>query len=1030
MEDNKKYTLEYHLKCLASQDQDYEVLYSIWDLNKRNLTNGLNLISMSFPHYSVHDISHSMTIIDNIQCFLGEDRIKRLSASDTFLILMAGLTHDIGMILMYNIVETEWEKENFKAVLEKFAGNADPVIARAASLLIRIHHKETEQDLKNFKWALEVKNAVIIITAEIFRSKHAKQSADYLLTNGIFKQLANNFHAEQLPKRFVDLLSNIAFLHGESFGEVMTRLYYEANGYRGDYIHPRFIAYMIRLGDLLDFDNNRFNAYSMVMLKDIPEQSKAHEQKHLSVKHMLISPNAIEAELDCPNEEVYRISRSWFDWLEEEVSNQSREWTSIAPGDLGGLPPIISKGNIKILYNGIQCNPDLLNLRFTMSQEKIFSILKGGGIYKEPGFVFIREIVQNAFDASKMQLWNDIQSGSYDLDVDSIKFPNDIDAFIYKRYPVELQVKWKDEQKKVLRFECIDYGTGISEDSLLRMTNFVGDSHNNDLNYQTTYRDMPYFLRPTAVFGIGMQSIFFVAPTFEVETYYVGETSKRIIFRSAADGQYSSIVKENIGRKRGTTIKVDIPKEKFAELFGSSFSFDILETTDVFKGDGDSLYLAKIDKFVRDTFSSVESSYFKYSTPNMDRGFENYKVNGEKDKYYDDKDDYRYSFNYQDNILVFTIYERMYGSKFEFWFNDRLKTYELSQRLLLRDVLVSNAKFNFYKTAYLGFEWNLCSQSTDKVVDLSRDNLTYRGRKWITKTLLSDLLPEFLKLIEPVFINELANNKNNNLLSQYFNYVLSRLACNLDVDQCIGELSNYELRDVMASYNGSVITADRLLTADSLLWVSGFKTKGENIIQEQTKNEIMEKCSEKLDDHVVLWEDSYFYESLMPTYICSEVIKYDKECQIYKLEKRKNTEKTSNAKTSIDAVDEYVLALEANQSFGCSRSTIYGWQKYPNIIVKRNFISGFEQFPRYSQTCIYSPFSNRKESKDLVDKLKGKSEEDAKKDIRQNINTYLTPFMMQIIKEYNINEKVTDEQIVDDYVSLIYDFVSQKKKVM
>lgn len=55
----------------------------------------------------------------------------------------------------------------------------------------------------------------------------------------------------------------------------------------------------------------------------------------------------------------------------------------------------------------------------------------------------------------------------------------------------------------------------------------------------------------------------------------------------------------------------------------------------------------------------------------------------------------------------------------------------------------------------------------------------------------------------------------------------------------------------------------------------------------------MEKCSEKLDDHIVLWGDSYLYESLMSTYICSEVIKYDKECQIYKLEKRMNPEKTS-----------------------------------------------------------------------------------------------------------------------------------------
>lgn len=128
----------------------------------------------------------------------------------------------------------------------------------------------------------------------------------------------------------------------------MNQLYQEANGYKGDYIHPRFIAYMIRLGDLLDFDNNRFNPYSKIGLKEIPETSILHEQKHASVKHMLISPNSIEAELDCSNEEVYRVSRSWFDWLEKEVSNQSREWTNITPRNLGGLPPVINKGNIKI----------------------------------------------------------------------------------------------------------------------------------------------------------------------------------------------------------------------------------------------------------------------------------------------------------------------------------------------------------------------------------------------------------------------------------------------------------------------------------------------------------------------------------------------------------------------------------------------------------------------------------------------------------------------------------------------------------
>lgn len=32
---NKKYTLEEHLRSLSMEDKDYEILYSIWDLNKK-----------------------------------------------------------------------------------------------------------------------------------------------------------------------------------------------------------------------------------------------------------------------------------------------------------------------------------------------------------------------------------------------------------------------------------------------------------------------------------------------------------------------------------------------------------------------------------------------------------------------------------------------------------------------------------------------------------------------------------------------------------------------------------------------------------------------------------------------------------------------------------------------------------------------------------------------------------------------------------------------------------------------------------
>jgi len=298
----KNYTLEKHLKSLAENDKDYESLYSIWSLNKKNLTQGLNTISSSFPNYSVHDISHSMTIIDNIQCFLGEDRIKRLGATDTFLILMAGLTHDIGMILTYKMLEKEWEQEGFMKILDYYSKSDDHVISDAAKLILK--YGEEKKAESSFKWALEIKNAVVLISAEIFRNKHAKQSSEDLTVNTEFRELAENFYSKQLPQRIVDLLAKVAYLHGENFGDVMSHLYQRANGLKGDYIHPRFIACMIRLGDLLDFDSNRFNAFSNATIKEMPEMSVLHQQKHASVKHMLVSPTSIEAELDCRDEKV------------------------------------------------------------------------------------------------------------------------------------------------------------------------------------------------------------------------------------------------------------------------------------------------------------------------------------------------------------------------------------------------------------------------------------------------------------------------------------------------------------------------------------------------------------------------------------------------------------------------------------------------------------------------------------------------------------------------------------------------------
>lgn len=1026
---SKNYTLEKHLKFLSETDKEYELLYSIWDLNKRNLTNGLNVVSASFPNYSIHDVSHSMTIIDNIQCFLGEERIKRLGATDAFLLLMAGLTHDIGMILTYKMLEKEWDNKDILKTIEDFSKSGDHVISEAAKLILQYKNGNVIED--GFKWALEIKNAVVLLTAEIFREKHAKKSANYLTTNAEFKNLAENFYSDQLPRRFIDLLANVAFLHGEGFEKIMSCLYLKANGFKGDFIHPRFIACMIRLGDLLDFDSNRFNAYFNATIKEMPEVSVLHQQKHTSIRHMLVSPTSIEAELDCPDEKVYRVARSWFDWLEEEVDKQSREWTNIAPDDLGGLPPVISKNSIRILYNGIQTTPELLNLKFAMSQQKMFSILQGGGIYKEPGFAFIREIVQNAFDASKIQMWNDIRTGLYDSyfgeegkTIDKINFPNDILPVIYKQYPVSLSVKWKDSDRNILHFECKDHGTGISEEALLRMTQYVGESNRKDSKYDEYYNSMPYWLRPTAAFGIGLQSVFFVTQAFEVESSYSGETTKRIIFRSAADGQYSSIVKENIDHKRGTTVKVDIPQERFAELFGTSFAWDILDSVDVFKGEGDNIYLAKIDKFVRDTFKGISNFLFKYESENPERGF----MRKPENKIIEETEsgDYKFTSSHEDGFLVFRFYEKKYGSTFVLWFNNQFELDRLPKSLMLRDVRVANAHFYYWKTQYLGFTWNLNNQKTDKIVDLSRDNLTHNGRQWVANALLEVLLPDFLILINDTFKKEIKNEKNDlvNLNIQYVSYCLTSMACQVNPYD-LSLLNKIDIPKRIASCNKKTVKAKLLSSSQTVYLIRGFKTNGHDAIIPEEQSIIEKKYEKVLSNHTIIWGGGFLHSILLFNYCCTEIIKYDDDCKIYKLEKGNDASKNPLLVKCPEYLS-YILALENSSYHECSRNSIYAIEQYPHIAVKINYISGFEHFPDYSLCCIYSPFSNKKQITDLLEMTNGATEDKVREIIRTKLSEYIPPYMMQVIKKDNINECIAEDEIREEYISMISDFIKAK----
>lgn len=558
-----KYKLETHLKLLCEENKEYTNLYSSWALNKTTYTNILSTIQINYPHYSLHDASHSESIITNIEMLLGEEGISKLSPTDTWMILNCSYLHDFGMALLHSNIEEEWKSPEFKRYLNNITNSSDKDLKVAAKYIIELKDNINNDDFE-LGWPVKIRKYVTEIIASYFRRKHSSITKEYLNKLEDWKlDLTQN---GLIHNRLIKLVGEISFLHSQSFEEVL-KLDYISNGYNSDYIHPRFIAELIRLGDLLDLDNGRFSEYIEKVTGEMPSISKLHKEKHRATSHVLITPYEIEVRVDCSDYAVYREARNWISWIQEEIKNITIRWTEIIPKNLDWYAPKLTKK--ELLIKGEPDVNNISDLRFEISQKKAFEIIEGSNLY-ENKLAFLREFVQNALDASKVQMWRDITDGLYDSWINkpiTDLTPFDVNQKIYENYKIKIKVDTTD--KEHIEVTIADRGTGISLEILKNMCN-VGSSYSGTVKLQQEVEDMPSWLKPTGGFGIGMQSGFLVTDNFKAYTKSVGMDTLEIKFEPATIDGYISVRNTDNKIKRGTEMNILVPEiSKFKYNLGS-----------------------------------------------------------------------------------------------------------------------------------------------------------------------------------------------------------------------------------------------------------------------------------------------------------------------------------------------------------------------------------------------------------------------------------------------------------------------------
>ena len=431
-------------------------------------------VRRTFGNYTLHDETHIINVLDAMGGLLG-DQIINLTVGELELLILAASLHDVGMVYtdeekIEQYEDTEACKKFLKEYYPEFLGSTV---------------EDWTEDMR--QWYL--------------RTLHSGRVAE-VLHNKPWEELIHY----QCPIEVVPLRCIIAVCeaHGYNLSDLISNPdleYLPAND-----VSPLFCALLLRLGDLMDFDDTRAPKvlYSYV---EFNEKSSEEWRKHQASAGFFYPTSPSNEDLPykahCTNPGVEHAIRNFLDWVEVELGNCvklqkycGKIWQQDFP-----FPRAILRNEIESdgYVSGDFC--------ITMNQTKILELLTGENLYDNQD-VFVRELLQNALDATLLR---------EKMDPDFIPERSRIDFW-----------EWNDKDGNIW-FRIDDEGTGMTQGMLERYFLKVGNSYYTSREIERDLRvhnqNEKYY--SISRFGIGFLSCFLNGDYAEVSTLYFDPDKNR-----------------------------------------------------------------------------------------------------------------------------------------------------------------------------------------------------------------------------------------------------------------------------------------------------------------------------------------------------------------------------------------------------------------------------------------------------------------------------------------------------------------------
>ncbi|MFC1713153.1 hypothetical protein ACFL6S_05765 [Candidatus Poribacteria bacterium] len=505
----------------------------------KHASNLLTLVRDTFPTYTLHNHIHSENVVRLMGELLGDD-IEKITALEGAILILSAYYHDIGMVFREeerNDLTGEedfdkFKKEHSEAIIKISESNDEipPDVAEWYCRWIhpdRVHFFLNEIDNEEIKWGVvSLKRSL----GNICRS-HG-YDIDGLLDEKTFK---------------TDFLSGGADL--------------------------RFCAILLRLADIVDFDNTRSpeEIYDYLGLKQ--RKDKRQEMgdvewlKHLCTEGFGFTGKRNEPYtlgfIAAPDDPAVEYDvRQFLDTIESELNKCQRmlskcsdRWQSFS------LPYKIDRTDIH--SDGYKYG----EYRFTLEQNQVLELFTGENLYDNP-YVFVRELLQNAIDTARHRQFFEENGGNADYE------------------PKVVVSHWRDQDGyQWIRFD--DNGMGMDEDKIIKYLLKVGRSYYASADFQADKlgykRQDARDFTPISRFGIGLLSCFIAGDRIEINTRPVqGDSATRLslpslrgfyILQSEEEGHSSNPMPEQYENESGyrkgpgTSIAVRLDPRKEGERF-------------------------------------------------------------------------------------------------------------------------------------------------------------------------------------------------------------------------------------------------------------------------------------------------------------------------------------------------------------------------------------------------------------------------------------------------------------------------------